>query len=447
MKVLLLSANTVRVPYYVYPIGLDYVRAAIAGRHETHVIDMNKIKKPGALKEAVMEFGPEVAGISLRNIDNTEWLRSRAYSNDYAEIVKTIRSFSSALIVIGGSGFTIFPDELMEALDADYGIIGEGERFPMLLDAIEKGINPVGLPGVIKRGGAAFWPKPWEGDFARCADGFGGAGFYIEHGGMLNLQTKRGCPYRCVYCTYPHIEGGSFRFADPEKVYRTAIDLESLGAKYIFITDSVFNGDYSQSLEIAGGLKAAGLKIPWGAFFSPTRPPDSYYRELADSGCTHVEFGTESLCDDVLKSYKKPFSSADVLASHWAAVDAGLFVSHYLLLGGPGETRDSVIESLDRAAGLDRCALFIFTGMRIYPHTDLYDIALADGQISQGSLLKPVYYESQYITSEEIMRLVEARARGRENWFFGQGLKVTARLVSRMHREGHSGPLWEHMIR
>jgi len=64
--------------------------------------------------------------------------------------------------------------------------------------------------------------------------------FYLAYGGMLNLQTKRGCPFHCGYCTYPHIEGGKMRFYDPDEIARSARALQDAGAKYIFITDSAF---------------------------------------------------------------------------------------------------------------------------------------------------------------------------------------------------------------
>src|SRR4030042_3371658 len=112
---------------------------------------------------------------------------------------------------------------------------------------------------------------------------------------MLNLQTKRGCSYNCIYCTYPHIEGSDLRPVPAGEVADTALELERAGAKYFFITDSAFNCDYEHSAEVARAFKEKGVSIPWGAFLAPTRPPSDYYRTLCGAGMTHAEFGTEEI--------------------------------------------------------------------------------------------------------------------------------------------------------
>jgi radical SAM superfamily enzyme YgiQ (UPF0313 family) len=211
------------------------------------------------------------------------------------------------------------------------------------------------------RGSRENIPEPWSGSFAckRLPD-MSLLDFYLKKGGMLNLQTKRGCPYKCIYCTYPHIEGKKLRFIPPEEAAVNALRLQEAGAKYLFITDSVFNADYSHSMQVACAFKDAGISIPWGAFFAPTVPPEEYFRVLADAGLSHVEFGTEALSDRVLKSYGKSFRVSQVLKAHKAAVQSGLHVAHYLLLGGPGEDEESLDETLSQIEDLDKAVFFFF---------------------------------------------------------------------------------------
>jgi radical SAM superfamily enzyme YgiQ (UPF0313 family) len=112
----------------------------------------------------------------------------------------------------------------------------------------------------------------------------------------------------------------------------------------------------------------------------------------------------------MLASYRKPFGVEDVFEAHAKALDAELHVAHYILLGGPGENSDTVRETLTHAAKLARTVIFFFCGIRIYPHTQIYDIALREGQISESDdLLAPVFYQSRFITGEEILRMVEKR--------------------------------------
>jgi radical SAM superfamily enzyme YgiQ (UPF0313 family) len=336
----------------------------------------------------------------------------------------------------------------MDLLKADYGIIGEGERFAALLDALESGESMPAIPGVITAGMEEAFPPPLGIPFTRIRGADAIAQFYITHGGMLNLQTKRGCPYRCIYCTYPHIEGTDLRLVPADPVADRAMEIERAGAKYFFITDSVFNTGYEHSMEVARAFARKGISIPWGAFLAPTKLPQNYCRILREAGMTHAEFGTDALCDAMLASYQKPFRVDDVFEAHSAALDAKLHVAHYILLGGPGETSDTVGETLTNAAKLARTVIFFFCGIRIYPHTQIYDRALREGQISESDdLLEPAFYQSRFIKSEEILRMVEKHAKGRENWIIGSGGDKTARLVAHLHKQGHSGPLWEHLIR
>jgi len=449
VKVLLVSANRLKTPYPVYPLGLDYVANAISAEHQVWLADMNEMENSDFLVEVIHEFLPDVVGLSLRNIDNCDITAPKDYLAEYRELARTVRRHSDALLVLGGSGFTLFPREIMEALEADYGIVGEGERLSLLLRAIEAHKETSGIPGVIKRDSDRVISFPWDGHLTRgLHEESSYVPFYLKNGGMLNLQTKRGCNFKCIYCTYPHIEGKKLRLIPPEEVADTALWIEKTGAKYFFVTDSAFNADYRHSIEVARAFMRSGISIPWGAFFAPTRPPEDYYRILADAGLTHVEFGTESLSDDVLASYRKPFRADHVFCSHEAARHAGLHVAHYFLLGGPGEDIHSVDRTLSNADRLEGAVFFFFCGMRIYPNTALYDMALASAQISASrSLMEPVFYESTAITTEEIVLRVRDHAAGRTNWVTGSGEDLTARIIPRMYARGHYGPLWEHLIR
>ncbi len=169
---------------------------------------------------------------------------------------------------------------------------------------------------------------------------------------------------------------------------------------------------------------------------------------MADAGLKHVEFGTESLSKGMLQTYRKPFRIDDVLTSHTRAREAGLYTAHYFLLGGPGETDATITETLDNIERLDKAALFFFIGIRIYPWTALYEIALKEGKInSQTKMLEPVFYSADAIGHDAIEAMVVTRARKRMNWIVGSGGEKSARTVKKMHERGHTGPLWELIAR
>lgn len=448
MKVLLISANTVIAPYPVYPMGLDYVAAALVEKHRVKIADMNLLDL-NTLGDIMEDFAPEVIGISLRNIDNTDAVAPQGFMDQYQRLVKFIRQRTPVPIVLGGAGFSILPEAFMETLQADYGIVGEGERMAALLDALERGEAPRALPGVITSLGEATPPLPFPQPPPRRFDAASAhLPFYLRKGGMLNLQTKRGCPFRCIYCTYPIIEGRHFRYIEPETVAQIARQLQDAGAKYLFIADSAFNADAAHSLAVAEQFRKIGIRLPWGAFMAPMKMPAAYFESLASAGLTHVEFGTESLSNRVLKSYGKPFDRDHILDAHRAAVRAGLHVAHYFLFGGPGETAGTIETTLTHIDKLKKSVLFLFCGMRIYPHTALFDHAIAEGRITTSQdFLTPVFYQSPAISREEILGYLKARGSHRISWVIGAEDEKTGPLVARMYDRGYTGPLWEFLIR
>ncbi len=450
MKILLVSVNRVTVPYPVYPLGLDYVAAALGDAHRIEVVDLIDSPDEAPLTEALERFSPDLVGISLRNIDNTDSADSRGYIDELRRAVAAVRASSDAAVVVGGAGFTLFPEALLAYAGADYGVVGEGERFRELVTALERGEEVDGLEGVIAAGqDRRDPPPPFGGRGARVLPAPGDrAAPYLKRGGMLNLQTKRGCPFSCFYCTYPLIEGRRLRRVEPEQVGREAKGLEAAGARYLFIADSVFNSDHGHAAAVARALRDAGVGIPWGAFFAPLAAPEGFYQTLAECGCTHVEFGTDTLSPSMLAGYRKAFTVDHVRASHAAAVAAGLHVAHYFMLGGPGESAETVDETLDAAEGLSHSVCFFFCGIRIYPGTELHRIAIERGQLAADDpLLEPIFYAPEAIGPDEVIARVEQRGAGRMDWVIGAGGERTEKILQRMYARGRTGPLWEFLIK
>jgi hypothetical protein len=171
MKVLLISPNLSTTPSPVYPIGLDYVAGMISPPHEVKIIDLLEKHSLESLAGLIRDFGPRLIGLSIRNVDNMEALETKTYVNGYQQLISAIREMTSAEIILGGSGFTIFPAELMEALDADYGIVGDGEPFMLLLHAVETHADASCIPGVMVKGKPfAGFPDSRESTFRRSFD-------------------------------------------------------------------------------------------------------------------------------------------------------------------------------------------------------------------------------------------------------------------------------------
>ena len=135
-----------------------------------------------------------------------------------------------------------------------------------------------------------------------------------------------------------------------------------------------------------------------------------------DAGLKHIEWGTDSLSDSQLERLNKSFRFSHIKEQSLNASKLGIFYAHFLLLGGYGETDQSLDETFEHSKELGRTVFFPFVGMRIYPRTLFYDIAVKKGIISEeDTLLQPTYYLSKEITMETLQE--RAHATG-QKWIF-----------------------------
>jgi radical SAM superfamily enzyme YgiQ (UPF0313 family) len=234
-KVLMISSNTFSYPYPVYPLGMAVVSGGLSGRgHSVCQFDYSVHENPDdKLKQVIKEFSPEFIGLSIRNIDEVDSLAGDLkVLNIERHIIKVIKGETGVPVISGGSAFSIMPEEILSHIKSDYGIVGSGEQqFADLIEILEKGdSSPQIIKGCLIEGqngqsGSPLWGK-------ELVD------FYMGKSGMLNLQTKRGCPYNCSYCVYPALEGKRFKYRDHDEIID---DLER--AKRVYNVDSFFFTD------------------------------------------------------------------------------------------------------------------------------------------------------------------------------------------------------------
>lgn len=447
-KVILISANTHKEPYPVYPLGVSYLKTylerSIPGIG-VEILDRN-IDSDETIAQKVRGAKPVMVGISLRNADGANSLDQKDFMTAYAQLVELVRQNTDAPVSLGGAAFSMFPYQFMSALGADFGITGEGEE--SMRQAVENLMagKPVdGIEGVVTHSGHGLkvnprscYLKSLEVDFEeRLVD------YYWKYSGMLNIQTKRGCPYNCVYCSYPVIDGRKVRTLDAEAVAENIARLKKdKGINYFFFTDSVFNIANDYNAELAEALIRSGAGISWGAYFAPHNITPELMSLWKASGLTHVEFGTESLSDPCLEKYGKMFTVEDVMRASEVCLDNNVFYSHFLILGGYGETAASVEETIENSKRIRHSVFFPFVGMRIYPDTGLHKVAVAEGVIDkEDSLFSQKYYLADDFDLESARKAALETGKA---WIFPDDPRNGLMDVMRVNK-GRKGPLWEYL--
>jgi radical SAM superfamily enzyme YgiQ (UPF0313 family) len=398
MRVLLISANTEKINMPTLPLGLACVAAATqkAG-HEVAMVDlMAERDVQSVLKEAIGEFRPNLIGISVRNIDDQNMENPKFLLDPIKEIVAVCRGLSEAPIVLGGAGYSIFPRSALSLLGADMGIEGEGEVvFPELIERIGRGADLSGLPGLYLSGrglqGRRIFAKHLDTLPLPAVDLWS---IPLGKGDLrMPVQTRRGCPLNCSYCSTGTIEGRRIRRHSPQAMVRWIGSLEKAGVHQFYFVDNTFNLPPVYAKEICRKLIDSGLNVRWWCILYPRHVDQELVRLMAKAGCEQVSMGFESGSKRMLKNMNKRFTPAEIRKIADMLFDHGIKRMGFLLLGSPGETRRSIEESIAFADSLKLDSLRITAGVRIYPHTSLAKKAVEEGVVSrQDDLLLPRFY-------------------------------------------------------
>ena len=449
MKVLLISANRERMPFPVFPLGLAYIAKILREEGRSiEVIDLCFSQDVSAdLKSTLEHFQPNLIGISLRNLDNLTYPTSISYLKGVEEVIGICRQFTSSRLVIGGSGYSLAPKELLHHLDADFGVVGEGEEiFLELARSLEKGDPISPSPCLLVK--AKPFPPSIEGARILSVRSPDRSLFqtrrYLEEGGMGNIQTKRGCPFSCIYCTYPLLEGKKVRLRRADDVVEEIQHLVEEGVDYLYFVDDIFNYPPSYAETLCEEMIRRKVHVKWSAFVNPSFLNETLLQRMKEAGCDGIEFGTDSGSPRMLESYQKSFTQEDIIQSSKICSKLMVNQCHYLLFGGPGEDEETIEESFHLMDQLKPTAVIAMLGIRIYPGTELERISRSQGIIPQdANLIYPYFYISPKLEGR-LGEIIQEKALARQRWIVpGLEINITKNLIEQIRRFRIRGPLWE----
>lgn len=402
MKVLLIQSYMGGNEPAVFPVGLACVKSSLNG-HDVRVFDTNVSSDPFMeLQEIICEFGPEIIGVSLRNIDSTNKRTVVFYYAYLAQVLDCVNSCSTAKIIIGGSGFSMFAAEIINLEPRiDFGVYLEGENvFAALLQNLD---SPEKVPSVYyRKNGVVIFTgaaPPCDLNALKMADwGIVPLSPYKQRD-ALGIETKRGCALGCIYCVYSFLNGTHYRLKDPSLVVDEIEQIvERRGARRFMFLDSVFNFPRAHSEAICREMIRRGIKVKWSAWFSEATITEDSLELIAEAGCDSVILSPDALSDPVLKTLGKNFSRKRVLEVYRLLRTSNRFeVSYNFFKNPPGQTFGNFLSivffCLKARWQMGRKVHFEFNSLRIEPHTRLFDIALREGAVTGGeSLLFPKYY-------------------------------------------------------
>ena len=359
MKVLLVSTNTLPAS----PSGPVYVAGAIRGSgHEVQIFErLFADNLAGELSTKIRDFKPDVIGISIRLVFGDELdleaplgTRHTDLRPHVKEIVNIIRQITTIQIVVGGPGFNYYALDWLEYLNLDYGIRGEGEEaFPLFLTRLSEGGDIHSVPGCVFRKGGNFHSVPpcsvqdLDNQALPAYDLLDWQS-YAERKITPAIFTKRGCAFSCTYCPYSKLEGRRYRLKSPRRVLSEARNIiQNTGNHKVMFCDNNFNAPRRHAEAICLALITEKADLQWGTGdLRPVGISDDFCKLMEESGCFYANLAIESASEKMLKNMKRGYTVRQVRESLETMSRSRIPFGASLMLGAPGETPETIAESL-----------------------------------------------------------------------------------------------------
>jgi Fe-S oxidoreductase len=409
MKVLLIYTN--RNHYLAPPpVGLSYlIPPLLKNGHQVKVLDLMFAKNPNReLEKTIAAYHPDLAGFSIRNLDNQSMLGLKNPLAEIKEFVAIARN-KKVITILGGTAFTTFPREMLQFMQADYGIAGQGEEsLPSLVDGLANHQLKSDIPGLVYKDGDTI-----TANLPRITGYTGNLNTdwslidmkrYKRNALLTPAATvviKTGCPYNCSFCDSRTTMGNRFIFCNIDQVIEEIKNLKKLyGMRWFFLNGLCFNSPLNNAKQLLQRIIGANLQIRFMTRLYPIRNAfdDEFFELYKKAGGYFTMIDFNSFSDTMLRNYNKPFNVEDIYHFGEMAAKHGLKFGAELLFGGPGETHETIRESMAFLPHINYSLLQYAIGLRISPYTGLFEIAKREGLIDDAdSLLFSKFYISKAV--------------------------------------------------
>lgn len=407
MKILLIQLYNGGEVEAVYPIGLAYLSATLSA-HDVRIIDQNicEIDPFSESEKILLDFSPDVVGISIRNIRLYSEKKGCSLFED--QLSKTIRAIKKikekTIIVAGGPAFSMFPLRFMKTEpDINFGIFLEGEEsFPSLLENLE---SPEKVRGVFWRNGRniCFAGERIPPKFETLREPRRELIDPKKYKGMnaIGVQTKRGCALQCIYCSYPFLNKKNYRLRSPENVVDEIENLvNSYGIQGFTFVDSVFNIPLMHAKKICQEIINRDLQVRWSAWFNEKFMNEDFIDLAIKAGCREFELSPDGYSNYSLRWLNKNIQTRDIINTYRLfRKKSQIKIVYNFMMGIPGQDLLSLLRQVIFFLKLK----FLFKGklkgirlnaLWIEPNTVLEKIALEEGSITaETDLFNTTIYE------------------------------------------------------
>jgi len=341
-------------PYYPIsetpspPLGLAFLAGALEQAGVVvKILDLVVIPYSKTTLERVLrDFSPHMAGATSVTMT----------FNNAIEVLKEVKSIDpDILTVMGGPHVTFCAEDTIGAFpELDFVALGEGEEtIVALAEEAEKDRCWSRVRGIVYRDGSTIQrtevraPIPDVDSLSPPARHLIPLGRYRALGMPISMTTSRGCPFKCIFCVGRKMVGSKVRYRNPVKVVDELEYLNSLDFHQINIADDLFTANKRHCLDICNEILGRNLDIQWASFTRVDTVSLEVLAKMKEAGCHTVSFGVESANPGILKTIRKGITLEQVIDAVNMCNEVGMTPHASFILGLPGETPETVKESVD----------------------------------------------------------------------------------------------------
>lgn len=374
------------------PVGLSYLSACVKDqpRRDVRIMDCGEDSLSRArLIETITQCRPHVIGATVYTYNATDIL-------DFLQAVK--HRDPSIITVVGGPHPTALPEAMAKYPSVDVVVRGEGEiTFQALIERLEKRESYHDLDGIAYcSDGKVTVNRPR--DFIRDLDTLPFPMWqdlpietytHPDYGhprmnkkNFINMLATRGCPFHCIFCGAADVWGRKVRKHSPARIAQEMQILhEKHGVHSIRFADSTFTIDRKWLLELCDILQSLDMDVAWEANARADTIDEHLLVEMKKAKCMSVTIGVESGDENVLRINKKNQDLDQVRKAFRDLKKARIFSWAFFMIGCPGETKESIMRTIEFAVELDPDQVSVCAYATPYPGTEFYTLAKEEASI------------------------------------------------------------------
>lgn len=402
-KILLLQSYLGRREPPVFPLALAVIASALPSRYELRGFDPNVAAEPWEeLRSTLRSYRPSLVLVSLRNVDTTTYYHPHLYHLAFRDTVNLVKEVCpDSILIAGGAGFSLFARQFMrECREIDLGVYLEGEEtLPRLLENLD---HPERVGGVYCReaGGIRFTGPPVLSSLSdppRPAWEIFGLEPYRRFPFSVGVETKRGCVFKCAYCSYFKLNGEEFRLKPPERVVGEIAELrDRFGIREISFVDSIFNVPEEHAVAILRLMKRETPDVDWIGYLSERGMSEPFVEAALATGLKAFVFSPDAYTDRCLGLLGKGITVADIRHAVEVVRKTPADLGFNFFVNGPGYTYGTlwrllgfILRTKLKLGRRFRILKMNLGYIRIEPGTPLQLSLLAAGKLQPDSNLLP----------------------------------------------------------